>query len=1583
MKKVILLFIINSLVYKLSAQSISSLNPIICGSNTYAVLTASSGTNYQWQFCATEYGTYTDISGATSSFHTTTTLGFYKVAVNGILSPAYKVANTPYATIKNANGNTNPIDAIGGNADLYIDFFGSPPFTANLGDYGNFSTVITSNTNQKIQTVTPESSRTFHLSGISHAGCQTSGYGNNNITVNVAPNPTLTIGSASTTACSGGFIQIPTTRTGNWGTSGFVSQRVSLYTSSGAYITNIGPYSDPTLNVQLPSNLTVGATYRLYVYSTIPYVVPSIHDFTISNTCPAPPSAIIDEQNSPCYLPTLKASPNGPSFTFQWKKDGVNIPLANGSQYYPEVSGNYSVQIQNTGLGYTSTSPSKSVVVYASEPTISSPNPILCGSNISATIISNYTGAGFTYTWHKNGVIIPEATSSSITVSDVGRYYVAIVNNTGCYLSTESIKVTYNGVGTLLNSNDTNESVFLSSPQTTENLKVNLTGTGPWEVGLSDGTTVRTYYSATSPLIIPVSPTSLTSYSIAYVSGSCGVNTLNNGNVIVGIAPAPNIIFPTPLNLNVCKGNIIEVPYSITGNIGNKLDFSILLGDPTGGESRGVYTYTNITAEPLQASGTIPIYIPNDISLGSYAILFTPFNPSLRLGNSIQGLWSSYAINVVNTGCPPISAPTISGRSSGCESINLIATPFEGFGGPGSNTYQWFKNGVALTGKTNTSLTAYESGNYTVQVINAATSYNQTSAAKSIRINRIIPAVTSSNPVICGSNTSATISTTYTGAGYTYQWYKDRSFSNGSVGQIPIFGASGSTYNATSSGFYSVKVFDGSCLQNSKFSLVDVNQNLVANTGFEVRNTATAKLTNNSNTNASETIAGGTSTTLKVNLTGGGPWSFELVGSDNSIRYFNNITTVSNDITVSPTVNTSYSLSNLTSSCGSGSVSGSVLIIVSPPPSFTIASAGVSSISGSKNGNGNNQIQSSTNICPGSSISVAYTISGNWTADREFTAELVNASTNASITGTLQKGFNTNPILFYVPLNVPAGTYKVKLTSTKPFIEGSVFSPNVIVSTTECVLPVATILSKTQCASSQLTASPSGNGYTYQWFKNSAPIIGAISESYFALSDGAYTVQINNAGTGLDVTSSAFNVAIEEISKNITLGTGSICNGNGSLIITSPNSTMSHQWYSSTDNVFFSPILGATNPTLTATIASYYQAIISNAGCEVKSNTVHTCKANINLASKTICAGSSIIVPFEYSGGQNHNLSLQLVNANTEAITVPNLATVITSNLNLYSQNLTIPSSVSPGTYKIKLIGPDNLSAISLGIITVSNQTVGTAPAVAASSLSVNSAQNVVLTAVGCVGDITWTSSDMQTSNLASFTSFVNKNTTYTAFCNEEASGCQSPSSSVTVLYDCLDEYEPNNTFGTSTAIGNNTFTSPVLCLNGFDNPDWFSLVFDGKTYFFKTALASNNTAAGNYKIKFSIAGNNLTVETLPEIVGQSLDTYLSAIDSDGSSILVVDDNSNANGFSKLSITLTGNPCSSALILTSINNPSDDISTGTLTKEANAITGMIAATNKLTGNAKVTYRAGKSIQLDPGFKADSGVVFKTEFGGCN
>lgn len=73
------------------------------------------------------------------------------------------------------------------------------------------------------------------------------------------------------------------------------------------------------------------------------------------------------------------------------------------------------------------------------------------------------------------------------------------------------------------------------------------------------------------------------------------------------------------------------------------------------------------------------------------------------------------------------------------------------------------------------------------------------------------------------------------------------------------------------------------------------------------------------------------------------------------------------------------------------------------------------------------------------------------------------------------------------------------------------------------------------------------------------------------------------------------------------------------------------------------------------------------------------------------------------------------------------------------------------------------------------------------------------------------------------------------------------------------------------------------------------------------------------------------------------------------------------------------NPCVANLILVS---PTDDYTSGTQIKQASSTNGKITATNTVTGTANTTYQA-KAVELNAGFKADNGTIFRAEVGGCN
>lgn len=71
--------------------------------------------------------------------------------------------------------------------------------------------------------------------------------------------------------------------------------------------------------------------------------------------------------------------------------------------------------------------------------------------------------------------------------------------------------------------------------------------------------------------------------------------------------------------------------------------------------------------------------------------------------------------------------------------------------------------------------------------------------------------------------------------------------------------------------------------------------------------------------------------------------------------------------------------------------------------------------------------------------------------------------------------------------------------------------------------------------------------------------------------------------------------------------------------------------------------------------------------------------------------------------------------------------------------------------------------------------------------------------------------------------------------------------------------------------------------------------------------------------------------------------------------------------------------CQNYLTLT---NPTDNYTTGTIIMETNGTHGEIVANNEISDSAKVTYSAGKSVVLNPGFYVSNSSNFTAEIKGC-
>ena len=205
------------------------------------------------------------------------------------------------------------------------------------------------------------------------------------------------------------------------------------------------------------TNTTTGCTdettYTDYIFTT--GGVSCTHTATINQTGPI---------NSCAGQPVILTCNSDPSFTYQWRKNGVYIPGNNNDTLIITQSGSYSVIISVNGCPVASTSVSVNFQSIT-QPSITSSGTIqpCIGGSVTLSASSGYSS----YLW-SNG-----ATTQTITVSTSGNYTVQGTGSNGCtstsnpytinasFLPTQNICVV--GVDSLTN----NIRVVWEEPQTT------------------------------------------------------------------------------------------------------------------------------------------------------------------------------------------------------------------------------------------------------------------------------------------------------------------------------------------------------------------------------------------------------------------------------------------------------------------------------------------------------------------------------------------------------------------------------------------------------------------------------------------------------------------------------------------------------------------------------------------------------------------------------------------------------------------------------------------------------------------------------------------------------------------------------------------------------------------------------------------------------------------------------------------------------------------------------------------------------------------------------------------------------------
>lgn len=182
---------------------------------------------------------------------------------------------------------------------------------------------------------------------------------------------------------------------------------------------------------------------------------------------------------------------------------------------------------------------------------------------------------------------------------------------------------------------------------------------------------------------------------------------------------------------------------------------------------------------------------------GATASTYTATTAGTYTANIIIGICIGNSSNSATVTVTSLPTGTISPSTlTICEGSSAALTV------TGGTSYQWFKNGVAISGATAASYNASSDGTYTADII-AGTCRN---AASNSAVVSLVPvptgSITPSSASICtGTNQVLTAS-----GGGTYKWYKDG---------VIINGATAATYTASQPGSYSVTISNGSCSRDA------------------------------------------------------------------------------------------------------------------------------------------------------------------------------------------------------------------------------------------------------------------------------------------------------------------------------------------------------------------------------------------------------------------------------------------------------------------------------------------------------------------------------------------------------------------------------------------------------------------------------------------------------------------------------------------------------------------------------------------------------------------------------------------------
>ena len=402
--------------------------------------------------------------------------------------------------------------------------------------------------------------------------------------------------------------------------------------------------------------------------------------------------------------------------TFQWRRNGVDIPNATSASYTVlsvQPSDVYAVVVTGIESGVSTTYP---IYLNVNKPVAFTAQPVSVGvaEDESATFSVSVTGTEpFSYQWSKDGVNLAGETSASYTIAKsktahVGTYTVTVTNPVGRFTSAgAALSVAMPAVIKTAPQN------VVANPGANATFSVEVSGTAPLTYKWRNASTDTPILGATSSTLIlkNISAADAGSYSVEVTDARKSVVTATaalsvNSPVVVTAQPVGGAFnLDAPVNLNVQASGTAPLKYQWRKN-----------GVAIAGGTAAAFS---VSAGTESTSGVYDVQITNPVGT----------------------VTSGSAVVVMNIPATLVKQPlSVSAHEGG--TVVLAA----GAKGSGPLAYQWSKDGAILSGATSARLTLSNisrdsAGSYLVTVRNAFGSVTSTAALLSVVYTSGVPIV--------------------------------------------------------------------------------------------------------------------------------------------------------------------------------------------------------------------------------------------------------------------------------------------------------------------------------------------------------------------------------------------------------------------------------------------------------------------------------------------------------------------------------------------------------------------------------------------------------------------------------------------------------------------------------------------------------------------------------------------------------------------------------------------------------------------------------------------------------------------------